>query len=291
MRKLSFALSLAGIAGIAACTVVPPNAGAVRTRAPDAATAPRLALGSDRHARREDRGPAPERYTLELEPGGAALLRADCNRGRGSYEIGDGQIRLGRSPRLAWRARPVPSTAAISPTSRAWPPSSSRAALVSRAADGLGHDVLGRGTKPGAIDRRVQSFGSRSRIRTRAAGCATMGSRPCGHPRRTQRPRDENIERVVGISLHRGLGRGPWRGCCRRDRRDESCRCRMCHWTALAPASISPRSGARSPSSCTSGASVSCTQAAAHAELADGPVSHVFWCLLAEPRKVVGVAT
>jgi heat shock protein HslJ len=95
MRKLSFALSLAGIAGVAACTVVPPNAGAVRTRAPDSATRRVWHWEATVTPVEKIEVPAPERYTLELEPGGAALLRADCNRGRGSYEIGDGQIKLG----------------------------------------------------------------------------------------------------------------------------------------------------------------------------------------------------
>jgi heat shock protein HslJ len=37
----------------------------------------------------------PERYTLELQPGGAVLVRADCNRGRGSYKISEGRIEFG----------------------------------------------------------------------------------------------------------------------------------------------------------------------------------------------------
>jgi heat shock protein HslJ len=39
--------------------------------------------------------PAPERYTLELAPNGRLLVRADCNRGTGSYRIGKGTIALG----------------------------------------------------------------------------------------------------------------------------------------------------------------------------------------------------
>jgi heat shock protein HslJ len=38
---------------------------------------------------------APERYTLELAPNGRLLVRADCNRGTGSYRIGKGTIALG----------------------------------------------------------------------------------------------------------------------------------------------------------------------------------------------------
>jgi heat shock protein HslJ len=36
--------------------------------------------------------PAPERYTLELAPNGRLRVRADCNRGTGSYRIGAGTI-------------------------------------------------------------------------------------------------------------------------------------------------------------------------------------------------------
>lgn len=39
--------------------------------------------------------PAPERYTLELAPNGRLLVRADCNRGTGSFRIGAGTIALG----------------------------------------------------------------------------------------------------------------------------------------------------------------------------------------------------
>lgn len=39
--------------------------------------------------------PAPERYTLELAPNGRLRVRADCNRGTGSFRIGEGTISLG----------------------------------------------------------------------------------------------------------------------------------------------------------------------------------------------------
>jgi heat shock protein HslJ len=39
--------------------------------------------------------PAPEHYTLELAPNGRLLVRADCNRGTGSFRIGAGTIALG----------------------------------------------------------------------------------------------------------------------------------------------------------------------------------------------------
>lgn len=36
----------------------------------------------------------PERYTLKFEGGGRVLVRADCNRGSGSYEVNGGQMKL-----------------------------------------------------------------------------------------------------------------------------------------------------------------------------------------------------
>ena len=39
--------------------------------------------------------PAPDRYTLELAPNGRLLVRADCNRGTGTYRIGAGTIAIG----------------------------------------------------------------------------------------------------------------------------------------------------------------------------------------------------
>lgn len=37
---------------------------------------------------------APDRYTLRFEGGGRVLLRADCNRGSGSYEVNGGAMKL-----------------------------------------------------------------------------------------------------------------------------------------------------------------------------------------------------
>ncbi len=37
---------------------------------------------------------APERYTLKFEGGGRVLVRADCNRGSGSYEVNGAQMKL-----------------------------------------------------------------------------------------------------------------------------------------------------------------------------------------------------
>jgi len=38
---------------------------------------------------------APERYTLTFEGGGRVLLRADCNRGSGTYEINGSTMKFG----------------------------------------------------------------------------------------------------------------------------------------------------------------------------------------------------
>ena len=38
---------------------------------------------------------APERYTLEFQPGGRVNVRADCNRGSGSYRLDGGALSFG----------------------------------------------------------------------------------------------------------------------------------------------------------------------------------------------------
>jgi|PlaIllAssembly_1097288.scaffolds.fasta_scaffold31134_2 heat shock protein HslJ len=38
---------------------------------------------------------APDRYTLSFQGGGRVLLRADCNRGSGAYEVNDTTMKLG----------------------------------------------------------------------------------------------------------------------------------------------------------------------------------------------------
>lgn len=38
---------------------------------------------------------APERYTLEFQPGGKVAVRADCNRGAGSYVLNGGALTFG----------------------------------------------------------------------------------------------------------------------------------------------------------------------------------------------------
>jgi len=38
---------------------------------------------------------APERYTLEFQPGGRVVVRADCNRGSGSYQLNGRTLSFG----------------------------------------------------------------------------------------------------------------------------------------------------------------------------------------------------
>jgi len=37
---------------------------------------------------------APDRYTLKFEGGGRMLVRADCNRGSGAYEVNGGAMKI-----------------------------------------------------------------------------------------------------------------------------------------------------------------------------------------------------
>jgi heat shock protein HslJ len=91
-RRILFAAALATLAG---CSTAPRGQGGGRVRTPDAVVGNRW-LWETTVTPVERIGAAnPERYTLELQPGGTALVRADCNRGRGTYEIGEGRIRLG----------------------------------------------------------------------------------------------------------------------------------------------------------------------------------------------------
>ena len=94
MRYCLLTLSVTGLVALAGCSAVPHDKGAARVRTPEAATGvwhwettvtPVERIGTAN----------PDRYTLELQSGGVALVRADCNRGRGTYEIGAGRIKLG----------------------------------------------------------------------------------------------------------------------------------------------------------------------------------------------------
>jgi len=94
MRYCLLTLSLTGFVALAGCSAAPHDKGAARVRTPEAAigvwhweatVTPVETIGTAN----------PERYTLELQPGGAVLVRADCNRGRGSYKISEGRIEFG----------------------------------------------------------------------------------------------------------------------------------------------------------------------------------------------------
>jgi heat shock protein HslJ len=52
--------------------------------------------------------PQPERYTFELQADGKVVARFDCNRGGGSYKIGDGTISF--SPLASTRAACPPDS-------------------------------------------------------------------------------------------------------------------------------------------------------------------------------------
>jgi heat shock protein HslJ len=92
-RRLAPLVAL-GLA-LAACAAAPSGGEPARTGSPGAATGklwqwertvtPVETIGST----------APERYTLELGADGRAAIRADCNRGSGSYRIGEGTIAFG----------------------------------------------------------------------------------------------------------------------------------------------------------------------------------------------------
>jgi heat shock protein HslJ len=94
MRHRLLTLSVTGLVALAGCSAVPPGEGGARVRSPEAAIG--LWHWEATVTAAETVGTAnPERYTLELQPGGVVLVRADCNRGRGSYEIGAGRIKFG----------------------------------------------------------------------------------------------------------------------------------------------------------------------------------------------------
>ncbi len=93
MRHPLLTLSVTGLVALAGCGTVPADKGAARVRTAEAAAG--LWHWEATVTPVERIGTAnPERYTLELQPGGVVLVRADCNRGRGSYEIGEGRIRF-----------------------------------------------------------------------------------------------------------------------------------------------------------------------------------------------------
>ncbi len=92
-RPGRFALLLA--AALAGCASGPGGSEPERDRAPDAVTSKVWAWTATVAPAGTIETPAPGHYTLELAPNGRLLVRADCNRGTGSYRIGAGTIALG----------------------------------------------------------------------------------------------------------------------------------------------------------------------------------------------------
>ena len=95
MLHRMLALSVTGLVVLAGCSAAPQDKGAARVRTPEAATGRVWQWEATVTPVEKIDVPAPQRYTLELQPGGVALVLADCNRGRASYEIGEGRIKFG----------------------------------------------------------------------------------------------------------------------------------------------------------------------------------------------------
>jgi heat shock protein HslJ len=86
---------LALILGLAlvSCATDPENDGArPRVRTPDAVTTRIWQWERTVTPVETIESPAPDRYTLELAQNGRLLVRADCNRGTGSYQIAEGKL-------------------------------------------------------------------------------------------------------------------------------------------------------------------------------------------------------
>jgi heat shock protein HslJ len=80
---------------LAGCAIPPGDGKRVPVRAPSAATGQVWHWTGTVAPAETVESPAPEHYTLELAPNGRLLVRADCNRGTGSFRIGAGTIALG----------------------------------------------------------------------------------------------------------------------------------------------------------------------------------------------------
>lgn len=96
-RRARCTARLAVILGalVAGCGAAPGNGALSRDRAPGAVTGKIWQWERTVTPVETVESPAPDRYTLELAPNGRLLVRADCNRGTGSYRIGTGTIALG----------------------------------------------------------------------------------------------------------------------------------------------------------------------------------------------------
>jgi len=108
-RILARAGALVAALALASCTSDPnlaPGSGAP-SYGPAGATPPQLSAASERLAiptwqwvrtdgpgERAVNATAPDRYTLKFDGGGRVLVRADCNRGSGAYEVNAGTMKL-----------------------------------------------------------------------------------------------------------------------------------------------------------------------------------------------------
>jgi heat shock protein HslJ len=105
MHRLRFFAIAAGAAAIAACaTDRPPTLpGMVNAPPPPIAAAGDALLTGTVWRWTETvtsngtriKPDAPERYTLEFQPGGKIAVRADCNRGSGSYTLNGAALTFG----------------------------------------------------------------------------------------------------------------------------------------------------------------------------------------------------
>jgi heat shock protein HslJ len=77
---------------LAGCAAERGDSAALRTRTPDAVTSGIWQWERTVTPVETIASPAPDRYTIELATNGRMLLRADCNRGTGSYQISEGKL-------------------------------------------------------------------------------------------------------------------------------------------------------------------------------------------------------
>lgn len=90
-RKPGLALIL-GLALVSCSTTRDDGSVPVRVRTPDAVTGKVWQWERTVTPVETIESPAPDRYTLELAANGRLLVRADCNRGTGSYRIAEGAL-------------------------------------------------------------------------------------------------------------------------------------------------------------------------------------------------------
>jgi heat shock protein HslJ len=84
------------VLALASCATDPDGAGEPsRVRTPDAVTGKGWQWERTVTPVETVVSPTPERYTLQLATNGRLLVRADCNRGTGSYLIGAGTLSFG----------------------------------------------------------------------------------------------------------------------------------------------------------------------------------------------------